>query len=91
MLKKWGCVVVMQSVIHLNEDIRRRLESKSLETGIKPEKIVNDIINNELDTYLPCIPVKNNPRKTISVDSISGIIDDDSNMSSVDLKKELYK
>ena len=43
----------MQYTIRLTEELSKRLNDKSIEIGIKPDKIVNDILNNELDTYSP--------------------------------------
>ena len=41
----------MQSTINLNDDITKRLNDLSLETGIKVDEIVNNILDNNLDDF----------------------------------------
>ena len=41
----------MEARFHLKEEIYKKLQNKSLETGIKSDDIVNEILNQGLENY----------------------------------------
>lgn len=41
----------MQASFHLKEEIYKKLQNKSLETGIKSDDLVNEILNQGLENY----------------------------------------
>lgn len=41
----------MQASFHLKEEIYKKIQNKSLETGIKSDDLVNEILNQGLENY----------------------------------------
>ena len=49
----------MQPKIILNDDILKKIQNKSIETGIGTNKIINDVLNQGIENYPNSIKLSN--------------------------------
>lgn len=56
----------MQSTIDLKDEIFKKLQNKSQETGVDPDTIINEILNESLDNY-PMVKLADDFKELIDI------------------------